>query len=102
MARKSRYWMKEYSWKATFTDESFDFDKVAFKKTLDEKLYEFSKTLNPRELYIFKNRMRSEAPVTLKNIGIVYEVCRERIREIKVRIDRRLRHFLSKAGICEV
>ena len=42
-------------------------------------------TLNEREQYIVKNRMLTEQPQTLDEIGIKFNISRERVRQIEKR-----------------
>ena len=42
-------------------------------------------TLNDREQYIVKNRMLSETPETLDEIGEKFQISRERVRQIEKR-----------------
>ena len=39
--------------------------------------------LNEREQYIIKNRMLTDTPLTLEDIGVKFQVSRERIRQIE-------------------
>ena len=48
--------------------------------------------LNEREQYIVKNRMLTETPETLDEIGEKFNISRERVRQIKEKAIRRLRH----------
>lgn len=51
------------------------------RKILSEAL----KTLNQRELYIVKQRMLTDDPVTLDEIGVELNISRERVRQIEKR-----------------
>lgn len=46
-------------------------------------LYQCLSLLNEREQYIIKNRMLSDAPVTLEEIGEKFAISRERVRQIE-------------------
>jgi len=77
-------------------------EKLAEEQTKDilkEKLSEFSKTLNERDLKIFKDRLLSELPVTLQDIADEYGITKERVRQIEERIISRLKAFFKEKGI---
>ncbi|MCK5098264.1 MAG: RNA polymerase factor sigma-32, partial [Desulfobacteraceae bacterium] len=60
-------------------------DRVAKKEIEDilhTKVNEFKKGLNARELDIFDRRIFSDSPETLQQIGEVYSISRERVRQI--------------------
>jgi RNA polymerase sigma-32 factor len=61
-----------------------------------EKLAEFIKTLGEREEDILRNRILSETPVTLEDLGQKYGITKERTRQLEARIIRRLREYLKK------
>ena len=60
-----------------------------------EKLGEFSKTLNERDEDILRNRLLSEMPLTLEEIGRKYSITKERSRQLEARIIKRLRDFMK-------
>lgn len=66
-----------------------------FRALLREKLAAFEKTLSGRELVIFRERLHSETPLTLQEIGDRYGVSRERARQLEKRLSDRLRDYLS-------
>ncbi len=61
-----------------------------------EKLAEFIKTLGEREEDILRNRILSETPVTLEDLGRKYGITKERTRQLEARIIKRLREYLKK------
>ncbi len=65
--------------------------KLLFRK----KLGEFSKTLNERDEDILRNRLLSETPLTLEEIGRKYSITKERSRQLEARIIKRLRDFMK-------
>ncbi len=65
--------------------------RLLFRK----KLAEFSKMLNEREEDILRNRLLSETPLTLEEIGRKYSITKERSRQLEARIIKRLRDFLK-------
>ncbi len=61
-------------------------DRVAKKEIEDilhAKVKEFKKMLNDRELDIFDRRIFSDSPETLQQIGEIYSISRERVRQIE-------------------
>lgn len=73
--------------------------KEQTKDILNEKLEEFSNTLNDRELKIFKDRLLAELPVTLQDIADEYGITKERVRQIEERIITRLKTFFKEKGV---
>lgn len=65
---------------------------------LHDKVAEFRKKLNKRELEIFDRRIFTENPATLQDIGDAHNVSRERIRQIEKEIIKKLKTFF-KDGI---
>jgi RNA polymerase sigma-32 factor len=53
---------------------------------LSTRVREFKKTLNEKELYIFEQRIMSEEPLTLQEIGAHFSISRERARQIENRV----------------
>ena len=56
----------------------------------------FIKTLGEREEDILRNRILSETPLTLEDLGHKYGITKERTRQIEARIINRLREYLKK------
>jgi RNA polymerase sigma-32 factor len=72
-------------------------DAVANKEFYDLmrlKLDEFGRTLTGRDREIFEDRLLSDEPVTLQEIGERWGVSRERVRQIEEALKKRLREFL--------
>jgi RNA polymerase sigma-32 factor len=68
---------------------------VEFQELLRQKLATFGQRLRDRELDIFRDRLLSDAPATLQEIGEKYGVSRERARQIEERLKKKLRNFLQ-------
>ena len=66
--------------------------RVLFRR----KLAEFTKTLDEREEDILRNRLLSETPLTLDDLGAKYGITKERTRQLEARIIKRLRDFMKK------
>ena len=63
---------------------------------LREKIAEFSKTMNERDLDILQNRILSESPKSLSAMGEAYGISKERVRQLEENIIKRLRKYLQK------
>jgi RNA polymerase sigma-32 factor len=61
-----------------------------------EKVEQFAATLKDKELEIFRIRLLSEDPPTLREIGGKFGISRERVRQIETRLKRRLKEFLKQ------
>lgn len=60
------------------------------------KLAEFIKTLEERDEDILRNRILSETPMTLDDLGAKYGITKERTRQLETRIIKRLRDYIKK------
>jgi RNA polymerase sigma-32 factor len=63
---------------------------------LEERLPEFKKLLNDRELKILQERLLQEEPKTLQEVADQYGLTRERARQIEAKVIAKLREFLQK------
>jgi RNA polymerase sigma-32 factor len=73
-------------------------DKVAKKEIevlLHNKVAVFRKQMTERELEIFDQRIFSDTPVTLQEIGDRYGISRERVRQIEKNVIKRMREFFK-------
>ena len=81
-------------------DERMDIDDRLSEKqgrtVLLEKLEEYRKTLKGKELDIFENRIMSDNPLTLQDLGDKYNISRERVRQIQARIVNNIKKYLSE------
>src|SRR5499427_9668134 len=59
-----------------------------------ERVEEFAATLKDKELEIFNQRLLTEDPATLQEIGERFGISRERVRQIETRLKDRLRDFI--------
>lgn len=66
-----------------------------FHKQFDE----FAKTLKPRELRIFRERLMSEVPLTLQSIADEYGISKERARQIEARIIEKIKSHFEASGM---
>ncbi len=62
---------------------------------LRQHLKEFGKGLKDKEKAIFEKRLMAEEPLTLQELGKEFGVSRERVRQIEVRLKKKLRKFLE-------
>ena len=53
-------------------------------------------TLNEKELAILDDRLLSEDPITLREIGERFEVTRERVRQIEARLLGKIREHMTE------
>jgi RNA polymerase sigma-32 factor len=67
-----------------------------YQQLLQNKFLEFSKTLKPRELVVFRERLIAEEPKTLQQIADQFGVTREAVRQVESKIVKRLKEFLKK------
>jgi len=73
-------------------------DHVAKKEIevlLHNKVAEFRKQITDRELEIFDQRIFSDTPVTLQEIGDQYNISRERVRQIEKNVIKKMRDFFK-------
>jgi RNA polymerase sigma-32 factor len=73
-------------------------EKVSQKELqliLRQRLKEFRKEMDPRELHIFDQRIYAEEPQTLSEIGQKYGISRERVRQIQKGIITKLKDALK-------
>ena len=73
-------------------------DRVAKKEVevlLHNKVAEFRKQMTERELEIFDQRIFSDTPLTLQEIGDRYGISRERVRQIEKNVIKKMRDFFK-------
>ena len=89
---------EEYS--SFLPDDSMDIDdelsEIQGRSVLLDKLEEYRKTLKGKELDIFENRIMSDSPLTLQELGDKYNISRERVRQIQARIVNNIKKWLSE------
>lgn len=66
-----------------------------FKDLFYKKLSKFEEGLNEYEREILRNRILSEDPVTLQDIGDKFKVTREAVRQAEKRLNERLKRYLE-------
>jgi RNA polymerase sigma-32 factor len=70
--------------------------EAEYRQVLSEKMEEFAGRLKDKELVIFRERLLTEEPLTLREIGDRYGISRERVRQIEERVKKKLRDYLGK------
>jgi len=73
-------------------------DQVAKKEMeslLHKKIAEFRKKMTERELEIFNQRIFSDNPVTLQQIGDRYGISRERVRQVEKNVIKKMREYFK-------
>ncbi len=70
--------------------------QMEIEQILQRKIGEFREQLDQREADIFEQRMLSDAPLTLQEIGDRYGVSKERIRQVENKLIKRLRAFIKE------
>ena len=89
---------EEYS--SFLPDDKMDIDdhlsEIQGRTVLLDKLEEYRKTLKGKELDIFENRIMSDNPLTLQELGDKYNISRERVRQIQARIVNNIKKWLSE------
>jgi RNA polymerase sigma-32 factor len=65
------------------------------RRIFKEKLAAFGATLtSEKDKFLFENRISSEEPMTLQQVGTKYGFTRERARQLEARLTERLREYL--------
>lgn len=65
-------------------------------KLFKEVLKKFGQTLDGREKLIFQNRLISENPLTLQEIGDKYKVSKERARQLEEQVKDKLKKYVAQ------
>jgi RNA polymerase sigma-32 factor len=73
-----------------------DVAKKEMEALLHQKIAEFRKKMTERELEIFDQRIFSDTPVTLQEIGDRYGISRERVRQVEKNVIKKMRDFFKK------
>jgi len=65
------------------------------RRLVSEKLHAYAGRLKGRDLVIMRERLLSDEPMTLKDIGDRYGISRERARQLEKRLMNQLREYLT-------
>lgn len=66
------------------------------RSILLERLESYKSRLKGKELYIYENRILSEQPMTLQEIGDKYNISRERVRQIQEKVIEKIKKWLKE------
>ena len=66
------------------------------QELLTGKIREFGETLKGKEEIIFRERLMSDEPKTLQELGDQFGVSRERVRQIEKRLQGKIRQYLEQ------
>lgn len=84
----------------TLRDSSIGADEQLAQHEMEsefsDRLNAFERTLTGKELLIFRERLRSEEPRTLQEIGDTYKITRERVRQIETRVMEKLKDYMKE------
>jgi RNA polymerase sigma-32 factor len=72
------------------------FADAQYRELLRQKMEQFAESLKDKELVIYRERLLTEEPVTLREIGEKYGISRERVRQIEERVKKKLKTYLNK------
>jgi RNA polymerase sigma-32 factor len=70
--------------------------KKEMEALLHSKIAEFKKVMTSRELHIFEQRIFSDSPATLQEIGDRYGISRERVRQVEKNIIKKMREYFKR------
>jgi RNA polymerase sigma factor (sigma-70 family) len=90
------FWIRAYMLK--FLMENWRLVKIekARREAFDEKVKEYRAGLTGRRAFIFDQRIMREDPMTLEQIGKVYDISRERVRQIENHILNEMKKEIRK------
>lgn len=80
---------------ATASNVEQDIISKDLNEQLSTKLEKFSKKLNEKEKLIWKERLLSDDPWSLQKIGEMFNISRERVRQIEERLIKKLKEYLA-------
>lgn len=66
------------------------------REMLEDKIREFKARLNYRDRFVLENRIMSDQPLTLQEIGKQFSISRERVRQVEDRIWKSLKRELKR------
>lgn len=75
-------------------EESVAKDEIA--AMIKERLENILPLLSEKEVFILKERLLSDDPITLREIGEKYSITRERVRQIETRLLQKLKEYLLR------
>ncbi len=78
------------------TDPEAEVGGEEIQDTLKRVFAEYRETLDERERAIWDLRLQNEEPVRLEDLGEQFGVSKERVRQLEVRIKKRLKEFVQR------
>ncbi len=84
---------------STFEDADDSYERKQLISLLKKQIEFVKKDLNERDAYIFHNRIMSEDPITLQEVGKKYGITRERARQLEARVIKKIKDRLLDSGI---
>jgi len=75
------------------------YERKQLLKILRKEVSFIEKELNERDAYIFHNRIMSDDPITLQDVGDKYGITRERARQLEARVIKKIKDRIIAAGI---
>jgi RNA polymerase sigma-32 factor len=70
--------------------------RMEIETILNDKIAAFKENMSQRELEIFEQRVFSESPATLQEIGDKYGISRERVRQIEKNIIKKMKEYFNR------
>ena len=62
-----------------------------------EKISDLRPNLNPREIELLDDRLLSDDPLTLQEIGEKYKISREAVRQMEARLIKKIRQLMVES-----
>lgn len=94
---------QENTYLSILRDESFDQEDILAKTEMEtnikENLEPILGKLKDRERYIIENRILTESPKTLEEIGNKFKISRERVRQIESTALKKIKRAFKEKGI---
>ncbi|MES2614717.1 MAG: RNA polymerase factor sigma-32 [Bdellovibrionota bacterium] len=84
---------------SNFEDASDTYEKKQLVSLLKNEMDVIKNNLNERDRYIFDNRIISDDPITLQEVGEKYGITRERARQLEARVIKKIKDRLIDSGI---
>ncbi len=70
--------------------------RMEIESILNDKIATFKGNMSKRELEIFEQRVFSDSPATLQEIGDKYGISRERVRQIEKNIIKKMKEYFNR------
>ncbi|KAB8030945.1 RNA polymerase factor sigma-32 [Fluviispira multicolorata] len=80
-------------------DPGLSYEREQLLKILRKEMAFVEKDLNERDSFIFHNRIMSDEPITLQDVGDKYGITRERARQLEARVIKKIKDRIIASGI---